>query len=112
MKRQLSLGVAIGAAALLAPSGCGSSSGGSSSGTTKLVFLGADYGTGPANSTTKYWDEIAAAFHEANPSITVSVQTVDWTDYPQKVQTLIQNKQFPSILEGSAERHAADRAAG
>jgi multiple sugar transport system substrate-binding protein len=102
MRRQLTLGVAIGAAALLALSACGSSNGGSSSGTTKLVFFGADYGTGPANSTTKYWDAIATAFHKANPSITVSVQTVDWTDYPQKVQTLIQNKQFPDILEGSA----------
>jgi multiple sugar transport system substrate-binding protein len=106
MRRQLTFGIAIGAAALLAAAGCGSSGGsaqaGGSGGSTTLTFFGADYGTGPANSTTKYWDAIATAFHKANPSITVKVQTVDWTDFPQKVQTLVQNKQFPDILEGEA----------
>jgi multiple sugar transport system substrate-binding protein len=101
MRRRLSLGVAIGAVAALALGGCGSSGKSASSGTT-LVFFGADYGTGPANSTTKYWDAIATAFHKANPSITVNVQTVNWTDFPTKVQTLVQNKQFPDILEGDA----------
>jgi multiple sugar transport system substrate-binding protein len=103
MKRQLSAGVAVGVAALVALAGCGSSSsssGGSGSGSTALTFFGADYGTGPSTSTTKYWDAIASAFHQANPGITVSVQTVNWTDFPNKVQTLIQNKQFPDILEG------------
>jgi multiple sugar transport system substrate-binding protein len=103
MRRQLTLGIAIGGAALLAAAGCGSSGGTSQAGgSTTLTFFGADYGTGPANSTTTYWDGIATAFHKANPSITVKVQTVDWTDFPQKVQTLVQNKQFPDILEGEA----------
>ena len=102
---QARLGIATGAAALAAISvltGCGSSSSGGSSSSTTLNFFGADYGTGPANSTSKYWDAIAAAFHKANPGITVNVQTVDWTDFPNKVQTLVQNKQFPDILEGDA----------
>jgi multiple sugar transport system substrate-binding protein len=103
MRHRLFLSATIGAAALLALSACGSSSGSSAAGkTTTLVFFGADYGTGPANSTTKYWDAIASAFHQANPSITVQVQTVNWTDFPNKVQTLVQNKQFPDILEGDA----------
>jgi multiple sugar transport system substrate-binding protein len=96
MNRRLVASLAIGAAALIAAAGCGSSANGS----TTLNFFGADYGTGPANTTTKYWDAIATAFHKANPSITVNVQTVDWTDFPNKVQTLVQNKQFPDILEG------------
>jgi multiple sugar transport system substrate-binding protein len=102
MRQRLTLGLAIGAAAAMALAGCGSgsNSGSGSGGTTTLSFFGADYGTGPANSTTKYWDAIAAAFHQANPSITVNVQTVNWTDFPNKVQTLVQNKQFPDILEG------------
>jgi len=91
--------LAIGAAVAVTLAGCGSS-GGSTAGGTTLTFFGADYGTGPANSTAKYWKAIAAAFHQANPGITVSVQTVDWTDFPDKVQTLVQNKQFPDILEG------------
>jgi multiple sugar transport system substrate-binding protein len=98
MNRRLGPALAIAGAVLIAASGCGSSGG--SAGSTTLTLFGADYGTGPANSTTKYWDAIASAFHKANPSITVHVQTVNWTDFPNKVQTLIQNKQFPDILEG------------
>lgn len=101
MRRRLAATFAIAGAALLAVAGCSSSgSSGSSGGSTTLTLFGADYGTGPANSTTKYWDEIATAFHKANPSITVNVQTVNWNDFPTKVQTLVQNKQFPDILEG------------
>jgi multiple sugar transport system substrate-binding protein len=101
MRQRLTLAAAIGSAALIALAGCGSSNSSStSSGSTTLAFFGADYGTGPANSTTKYWDAIASAFHKANPGITVTVQTVNWTDFPNKVQTLVQNKQFPDILEG------------
>jgi multiple sugar transport system substrate-binding protein len=102
MKRRLVASLAISAAALIAAAGCGSSgsSGGSSNGQTTLNLFGADYGTGPSNTTTKYWDAIATAFHKANPGITVNVQTVNWTDFPAKVQTLVQNKQFPDILEG------------
>jgi multiple sugar transport system substrate-binding protein len=66
-----------------------------------LQFYGADYGTGPANSTTKYWQDVATAFHAANPNITVNVQTVNWNDFPTKVSTLIQNKQYPDIMEGN-----------
>ncbi len=103
MRQRLTLGVAMTAAALLALAACGSSKGSTSStSSTTVTFFGADYGTGAgaANSTTKYWDTIASAFHQANPSITVKVQTIDWNDFPNKVQTLVQNKQFPDILEG------------
>ena len=105
MRARLMAAAAIGTAALAAVAGCGSS--GSSSGTgasngkVTLTFFGADYGTGPSNSTTKYWDAVAAAFHQAHPSITVNVQTVDWTDFPTKSATLIQNKQYPDIMEGN-----------
>ena len=108
MKVRLIAAAAAGTAALCALAACssgGSSSSsatsGSGSGQVTLQFYGADYGTGPANSTTKYWQAVAAAFHAANPNITVNVQTVDWTDFPTKVATLIQNKQYPDILEGN-----------
>jgi multiple sugar transport system substrate-binding protein len=104
MKSRLMAAAAIGAAALAAAAGCGSSSGsssGSSNGKVTLTFFGADYGTGPSNSTTKYWDAVAAAFHQAHPNITVNVQTVNWTDFPAKSATLIQNKQYPDIMEGN-----------
>lgn len=104
MKSRLMAAAAIGAAALAAVAGCGSSSGSSSAssgGKVTLTFFGADYGTGPSNSTTKYWNAVATAFHQAHPSITVNVQTVNWTDFPTKSATLIQNKQYPDIMEGN-----------
>ncbi|MBV9383097.1 MAG: extracellular solute-binding protein [Streptosporangiaceae bacterium] len=106
MKARLIAVAAAGAATLTALWGCSSNSStpgasASSGGKVTLQFYGADYGTGPANSTTKYWDAVAAAFHAANPGINVNVQTVDWTDFPTKVETLIQNKQYPDILEGN-----------
>ena len=75
MRARLIAAAAAGAAALIALGGCASgsgSSGGSSnaSGPVTLKFYGADYGTGPASSTTKYWDSVAAAFHRARPRTT------------------------------------------
>jgi multiple sugar transport system substrate-binding protein len=107
VKARLIAAAAAGTAALFALAACGSGSsstaagGSGSSSQVTLKFYGADYGSGPANSTTKYWDAVASAFHAANPNITVDVQTVDWTDFPNKVSTLIQNKQYPDILEGN-----------
>src|SRR5438094_3264776 len=103
MKSRLMAAAAVGAAALAAIAGCGSSSSSSASsnGKVTLTFFGADYGTGPSNSTTKYWNAVATAFHQAHPSITVNVQTVNWTDFPTKSATLIQNKQYPDIMEGN-----------
>jgi multiple sugar transport system substrate-binding protein len=96
---------AVAAAALAAVAGCGSSGSSTGSSTSNgavtLKFFGADYGTGPSNSTTQYWNAIAAAFHKAHPNITVSVQTVNWNDFPTKSATLIQNKQYPDIMEGN-----------
>src|ERR1700730_18315742 len=104
MKSRLIAAVAIGAATLAAMGGCGSSSSGSgsSSGAVTLEFLRADYGTGPSNSTTLYWNAVAAAFHKAHPNITVNVQTVSWTDFPAKSATLIQNKHDPDNSEANA----------
>jgi len=108
MKSRLMAAAAIGAAALIGAAACSSSSSstsgsgaGSSSSPVTLTFFGADYGTGASNTTTTYWKNIAAAFHQQNPNITVNVQTVNWTDFPTKSAALIQNKQFPDIMEGN-----------
>jgi multiple sugar transport system substrate-binding protein len=116
MKSRLIGAAAFGAAALAAIAGCSSSSstssatGGSTGGSTTgsgggnvtINFYGADYGNGPSNTTTAYWNSIATAFHQAHPNITVNVQTVDWTDFPNKVQAMVQSHQYPDILEGEA----------
>ena len=97
----------------MALTACGSSSSGSKStagGVTTINLLAADYGTaGTANSSQTYWQGIADAFHKANPSIVVHVQTIAWTDWQTKTTAMFQAKQYPDILEGDApQEFAAD----
>ena len=102
MKRRYAAVAALCVATALALTACGSSSKGSSSatGATTLKLVAADYGTGPSNTSQTYWQGIADAFHQANPSITVHVQTINWNDFDNQVQTMVQNKQYPDITEG------------
>jgi multiple sugar transport system substrate-binding protein len=94
--------VAAGAAIALAASACSSSGSGSGgkNGAVTLKLVAADYGTGPQNASQKYWQAIADAFHQQNPKITVKVTTINWNDFDNQVQTLIQNHQYPDITEG------------
>jgi len=109
MKRHIVAGIALGAA-ILAVSACSSSkksnggtggaTGGGGGAPVTLSFVGADYGTGPANSSQKYWEGIASDFHANNPNITVKVQTINWNDFDNRIKTMVQNKQYPDVMEG------------
>ncbi|MBR7825413.1 extracellular solute-binding protein [Actinospica sp. MGRD01-02] len=112
MKRRLAAAATLGLSAALALSACSSSStsGSSSSGggSVTLHFFGADYGTaGTSNTTQTYWQNIATAFHKQYPNITVDVQTIDWNDFPTKLHTLLQSKNYPDIIEGDAPQSYA-----
>ena len=105
MRSRLMAAAAVGVAAVAAAAGCSSSSSPASSGSggnVTISFYGADYGSGPANTTTTFWKSVATAFHRQHPNITVNVQTVDWTDFLVKAPAMIQAKQYPDILEGEA----------
>lgn len=103
MKRRLAGSVAVGASALLALTACGSSGSGSgSSGQTTLTMVVPDYGTGPANTTAKYWSAIITAFEKQNPKIKVTFQIYNWNIIDSKVQTMLQNKQYPDLIEGES----------
>src|SRR6266568_3587229 len=78
----------------------GSSKPGSGGGAITLKLVAADYGTGPQNSSQKYWQGIADAFHKQNPNITVTVQTINWNNFDNQVKTMVQNKQYPDVIEG------------
>jgi multiple sugar transport system substrate-binding protein len=97
-------GLALASAAALALAGCSSSSGGSSAGssggTTTLKLVVADYGTGPSNTSSKYWATIVSAFEAAHSNIKVNVTTIPWTNFDSQVQTMVQNKNYPDITEG------------
>ena len=108
MRRGLVAAVALSAGLAVVLSACSSSknssssggSGGGGGGNTTLKLVAADYGTGPSNTSQKYWEGIASDFHAANPNITVNVQTINWNDFDNQVKTQVQNKQYPDILEG------------
>jgi multiple sugar transport system substrate-binding protein len=95
---------ALPAAAALVLSGCGSSGNKSGSGggggNVTLKLVAADYGTGPTNTSQKYWQGIVDAFHKQNPKISVDVKAVNWNDFDTQIQTDVQNHQFPDITEG------------
>jgi multiple sugar transport system substrate-binding protein len=107
MRASLIGAAAAAAAASLVLAGCGGSSGSgggkssaASGGAATLKLVVADYGTGPQNTSTKYWNGIITAFHQQNPSINVKVTAINWNDFDNQVQTLIQNHQYPDITEG------------
>jgi multiple sugar transport system substrate-binding protein len=97
-------GLALASAAALALAACSSSGGGSSAGssggTTTLKLVVADYGTGPSNTSSKYWATIVSAFEAAHSNIKVNVTTIPWTNFDSQVQTMVQNKNYPDITEG------------
>jgi multiple sugar transport system substrate-binding protein len=109
MTKRLSA-IAVALAAGLGLAACGSSghSGGGSSGSAgsggggnvTLKLVAADYGTGPSNTSSKYWKGIATAFHKANPTISVKVTVVPWTNFDSEIQTMVQNHNYPDITEG------------
>ena len=110
MKFRMIGAVILVAAVALAATGCGGAtktsagstgnSGNSSGGNVTLKLVAADYGSGPSNTSQTYWQDIVNAFHTANPTITVKVQTINWNDFDNQVQTMIQNYQYPDITEG------------
>jgi multiple sugar transport system substrate-binding protein len=102
MNRRWAVVAVVSAMAALGLAACGSSSGGSGGGNKNTIHLvAADYGTGPSNTSQKYWQGIANDFHKANPSITVNVKTVNWNDIDNQVKTMVQNHQYPDVLEGN-----------
>src|SRR4051812_37601334 len=100
MKRRWPIVGVVSALAALTLAACGSSGGGSGGDQNTLNITAADYGTGPANSSSKYWKGIADAFHKANSDIKVNVTVVSWNDFDKQVQTSVQNKKYPDITEG------------
>jgi multiple sugar transport system substrate-binding protein len=104
MKRRLSACVAAAAVTVLALSACSSSKSNSgaknSGGNVSLKLVVADYGTGPSNSSQAYWQGIINDFQTANPTIKVSVQAINWNDFDNQVQTMVQNHNLPDITEG------------
>ncbi|MFE9255768.1 extracellular solute-binding protein [Streptomyces sp. NPDC006879] len=76
--------------------GCGSLTGDND---VTLKIVAADYGDSEANSSQKYWDDLAAAFHEANPEIKVEVSVYSWNEVDAKVAEQVKAGKAPDIAQ-------------
>jgi multiple sugar transport system substrate-binding protein len=100
MKRRILAAAAIAVVGAFALAACSTGGSTTASKPVTLKLVVADYGTGPSNTSSKYWEGIATAFHKKNPSITVKVTAINWNSFDSQVQTMVQNKQYPDITEG------------
>jgi raffinose/stachyose/melibiose transport system substrate-binding protein len=88
-----SAALVIGALAL---SGCaGGTDGGGSDGDSVSMSLWHNSTTGPG---TEFWDQTVADFEEANPGVTIDVQSVQNEDLDGKLQTALNSGDAPDIF--------------
>ncbi|MBO3094602.1 extracellular solute-binding protein [Cellulomonas dongxiuzhuiae] len=97
--------VLMGALALAACGGADSgSAGGSADGSVELTFW--------HNSTTgdgkAYWEKTVAAFEDANPNVTIDVQSVQNEDMDGKLQTALNSGDGPDIFMARGGGKLAD----
>src|SRR5687768_5264089 len=94
-KRLLAGSAALAAGALIL-SGCagGGADGGSADGDVTMTFWH-NSTTGPGKA---YWDDTVAAFEEANPGVTIEVQSVQNEEMDGKLQTALNSGDAPDIF--------------
>ncbi|MFJ7413572.1 extracellular solute-binding protein [Streptomyces sp. NPDC098077] len=77
-------------------SGCG---GEAASDDVTLKLVAADYGTGPENSSDKYWSGVAAGFEKEHPGIKVDVTVLHWKDVDREVGEMVKAGNAPDIAQ-------------
>ncbi|MFE9450559.1 extracellular solute-binding protein [Streptomyces sp. NPDC006739] len=75
--------------------GCGST--GSSDMTLRLVA--ADYGDSPANSSQKYWDQLAKSYEAQHSGVKVQVSVYSWNDVDRKVKEMVDAGKAPDLAQ-------------
>ncbi|MFJ7149439.1 extracellular solute-binding protein [Streptomyces sp. NPDC100445] len=84
---------ALGMTAVLG--GCGST--GSSDVTLRLVA--ADYGDSAANSSKKYWDDLAKEYEAHHSGVKVEVSVYSWNDVDRKVKEMVDAGHAPDLAQ-------------
>jgi multiple sugar transport system substrate-binding protein/raffinose/stachyose/melibiose transport system substrate-binding protein len=102
--RTILAGAAVLAAGALALSGCSGGSGDSSDGKVTLTFW--------HNSTTgegkAYWEDTAAAFEDANPNVTIEIQSLQNEEMDGKLQTALNSGDAPDVFMARGGGKLAD----
>ncbi|MFI9625036.1 ABC transporter substrate-binding protein [Streptomyces sp. NPDC052042] len=76
--------------------GCG---GGGGPGQITLRLVAADYGTGAADSSEKYWDGLVKDFEASHRGIKVDVSIHSWKDVDREVAMMVKNGRAPDIAQ-------------
>ncbi|WP_308492866.1 ABC transporter substrate-binding protein [Microbacterium terrisoli] len=89
--------VALAAGVALAAAGCSGSTGGNTGadGGTTTLTVWQNSTTGPGQ---QYWVDAAKAFHEANPKVTVKVQSIQNEQLDGKLQTALNSGNPPDVF--------------
>ncbi|WP_443334791.1 ABC transporter substrate-binding protein [Streptomyces sp. CCNWLW230] len=95
---------ALGMTAVLG--GCGLTG---DSGEVTLKLVAADYGDSKANSSQKYWDELAKAYEAEHPDVRVDVTVHSWTDVDREVREMVEAGEAPDMAQIGAYSDYADK---
>ncbi|MEU4576907.1 extracellular solute-binding protein [Nonomuraea sp. ATR24] len=94
-RRRSRLGALAALAGLvLTTAACGGGSGGGGGDQQSIKLVVAQYTEG----TRPYWDELIKSFETAHPGKNVDLQVIDWGNLQSQVNTMVQTKQFPDVL--------------
>ncbi len=85
------------------PADSGSSSGGGSEPVTLTFWHNSTTGEGKA-----YWDEVAKAYEDANPNVTIEIQAIQNEDMDGKLQTALNAGDAPDIFMARGGGKLAD----
>jgi multiple sugar transport system substrate-binding protein/raffinose/stachyose/melibiose transport system substrate-binding protein len=100
----LSAAVLMGALGLSACSGGDDGGSGSSDGSVEMTFWH-NSTTGEGNA---YWEDTVAAFEEANPGVTITIQSIQNEDMDGKLQTALNSGDAPDIFMARGGGKLAD----
>ncbi|GAA1665290.1 extracellular solute-binding protein [Microbacterium lacus] len=103
--KKLLAGSAVLIAGALALSGCAGGSGDSSDGGDVTLTFWHNSTTGPGKA---YWEDTAAAFEEANPGVTVEIQSIQNEEMDGKLQTALNSGDAPDIFMARGGGKLAD----
>ncbi|GGM20480.1 extracellular solute-binding protein [Promicromonospora citrea] len=106
MRKTRATGIfALGATVALLAAGCsGGGDGGSGDGDVTMTFWH-NSTTGPGKA---YWEATVAAFEEANPGVTIEVQSIQNEDMDGKLQTALNSGDAPDIFMARGGGKLAD----
>jgi len=95
MKRSIVAALACGCAALTAAGATvASARSGPARDTTHLRLVVAQY----SDKTQGYWEGLIKSFEAKHADVQVDLQVIDWNDITQQVNTMVQTRQYPDIL--------------